>query len=538
MEDATFTTPLQIITAGFDELCKTGTAQLGTGASVSLAARVEEALKAPGAAEALPSLNGTRADMLPAGAIVRFQGMVMDMRDPEYYGGVYEEVHADGSVHLRTGKFRDAFDVPAGCSIRPRNEFTWQRAPIICAPLPGQTAWAAAAIAGPAAAAAAAVAAPARSKRAAESDLAETAATEAAQDMDDDMAVEEPKRSRAVGGTETTDPLVCAPCEGDVGAGASSAWTRSAALGSVMVKIYDPHSDSSEEGSDLRLNELIEVYGVLDLGGDTDVAEGGATDGISMMVEEERALRPPPSAQPRLHCLYYRKLQAAKSHPLLPAPDTYEETLAFQLARHHVAATRSAIVSAFTSALSGDALCAELLLLSIISRVIARRGEVPIGKLPLNITGCPAGAAAGGPSPVFASLGAVLRELLPCVSEMPLSVERLNGARLIPQKDYEANILMQGELQLPAGATLLVDETSIAPGKLNEAGVKNLAALGDLVSRQKVAFDFKYFPVDFDADVSINSSDSWDTAQPQNFFSARHTIDRWIKISTSVCMYI
>jgi len=194
-----------------------------------------------------------------------------------------------------------------------------------------------------------------------------------------------------------------------------------------------------------------------------------------------------------------------KSHPLLPPPGTNEENLVAQAARHQMVATRAAVVEAFTSALSGDALSAELLLFSIISRVLTRRGEAPIGKLALNISGCPAALTAGKASPVWSSLLNILRELLPTVYGMPLTLQKLNDSKLIPEKDYEANVLLYGELQLPAGSTLLLDETTLTPGKLTEAGVRNLGALGDLVARQKVAFDFKYFPVDFESDVSMVS---------------------------------
>jgi hypothetical protein len=500
---ALLTAPLKAIVEEFEELYKAGADKLASGASISMASRVEKALKKPGVAAGLPTLNGHRQEELPSGALVRFQGMIMDIRDPEYYAGIYEEVQPDGSVRLRTSKFRDSIDVPEGCTLRPRNDFTWQRTPIICAPLPGQTAWATALIAGPAASVTAVPSVPARSKRSAEADMAETAAEE---DMDDDMAVDEPpKRSRAPD-SEPADPSICTPCQGGEAGDrqAAVAWTRSAALGSALVKLYDCNADGSAEPSDLRLNDLVEVYGVLEISNEPDVYDG-PTDTISSMMDEERALRPPPSAQPRLHCLYYRKLPAGQSHPLLPPLDTYEETLGFQVARHHVAQTRAAVLGALTSALCGDSLSAELLLYSLISRVLTRRGEVPIGKLSLNITGCPAAATAGGPSPVWTSVGAVLTELLPSLHVMPLSIEKLNSAKLIPEKDYEANVLVYGELQMPAGSTLLLDETTLTSGKLDEAGVRNLGALGELAARQKVGFDFKYFPVEFEADVSLVS---------------------------------
>ncbi|EOD32226.1 hypothetical protein EMIHUDRAFT_202875 [Emiliania huxleyi CCMP1516] len=421
--------PLSELNAAFDAACAKGDeAALKHGAVLSLASKVEAVLERDGAS-AVPSLNVLRQEELPAGALVRFQGMVMDMHDPEYYAGVYEEVRPDGASRMRTGKFRDTFDEPAGCTIRPRSDFTWQRTPI-----------------------------------------------------------------------------VCAPCEPEAAPDPHAAWSRSAALGTSLVKLYDGAEEGAGEAS-LRLNDVVEFYGVLELGGETDVADGDES-AISMLVDEQKALRPPPSAQPRLHCLYYRKIAGGAAHPLLPAPDTYAETLAYQLARHHVADARAAVTAQLAAALGGDGVAAELTLWSVLSRVITRRGEAPIGKLPLNITGCPSAVAQPAASPVGAALQGALSALLPCVVPFRLTIETLNATPMVPRKDYSANILSPGALQLPAGAALLIDETGLAPGKLSEAGLKSLGALKDLIARQKLAFDFTYFAHDVDADVSLLSLSS------------------------------
>jgi len=144
-------------------------------------------------------------------------------------------------------------------------------------------------------------------------------------------------------------------------------------------------------------------------------------------------------------------------------------------------------------------------LMSSISRVITRHGEAPLGKLALNISGCPPAAAVGPLSPVVSSLHAVLQELLVYSAALPMDVASLNSHVLVPTKDYDSNCITPGMLQLPAGAVVLVDETALAPGQLQPAGVKNMQALTDLAQRQKVAFDFVYFSVDFAADVSLIS---------------------------------
>ena len=82
------TNPLSELNAAFDAACAKGDeAALKHGAALSLASKVEAVLERDGAS-AVPSLNVLRQEELPAGALVRFQGMVMDMHDPEYYAGV------------------------------------------------------------------------------------------------------------------------------------------------------------------------------------------------------------------------------------------------------------------------------------------------------------------------------------------------------------------------------------------------------------------------------------------------------------------
>lgn len=41
----------------------------------------------------VPYLNSSPVDSLASGTLVRYRCMVKDMFDPEYYMGVYEEVH-------------------------------------------------------------------------------------------------------------------------------------------------------------------------------------------------------------------------------------------------------------------------------------------------------------------------------------------------------------------------------------------------------------------------------------------------------------
>ena len=115
--------------------------------------------------------------------------------------------------------------------------------------------------------------------------------------------------------------------------------------------------DQAEE-CELKVNDVVEIFGVFELDLEPEGVVPPGADNIQAMVAEERALRPPPSAQPRLHCILHRKMPA-QHHPLLPPPDTREEQLVMASARAQLGALRPVVLAAFTSALGGDALGAE-----------------------------------------------------------------------------------------------------------------------------------------------------------------------------------
>jgi len=137
-------------------------------------------------------------------------------------------------------------------------------------------------------------------------------------------------------------------------------------------------------------------------------------------------------------------------------------------------------------------------LLSCVSRVIGRHGEAALGKLHLNISGCPAPAAGAAASPVAASLQKLLSELLPLCGSLAISPGALNAAAFAPTKDHEANLLRPGALQLPMGSTLLLDEAMMTAGRLDARGIENIKAVEKLLDSQKLGFDFTYFQVNPD----------------------------------------
>ena len=63
-----------------------------------------------------------------------------------------------------------------------------------------------------------------------------------------------------------------------------------------------------------------------------------------------------------------------------------------------------------------------------------------------------------------------LREILTNSHFFQLSIESLNNSNLIPNKDYNNDKLVSGMLQLPEHFQLVIDETELNTGKLNQKG--------------------------------------------------------------------
>ena len=68
------------------------------------------------------------------------------------------------------------------------------------------------------------------------------------------------------------------------------------------------------------------------------------------------------------------------------------------------------------------------------------------------------------------SVHRALSDVLPKVKYLPLDLETLNGSRLCPKMDYESGRLLPGSLQLSPGTHLVVDETRLLAGQLQDAG--------------------------------------------------------------------
>ena len=149
-----------------------------------------------------------------------------------------------------------------------------------------------------------------------------------------------------------------------------------------------------------------------------------------------------------------------------------------------------------TTCLRGDKLAADYRLLHLLSRVYMRKDVLCLGKLSLNLHNMTTHEE--WPR----RLATVLSLLTTNSHYLPLTRNILDSTSFSPRKDFEANRLVSGSLQLAAGTHLWLDETVMTDGQLAQEGVKNLTSLGNLITWQKLEYDFEFQKMEYETDVA------------------------------------
>ncbi len=163
---------------------------------------------------------------------------------------------------------------------------------------------------------------------------------------------------------------------------------------------------------------------------------------------------------------------------------------------------RREIINIFTELLLGDALAAEYLLMHLMSHVFMRRDVTILGKFALNL--------ANIPKPIVACSGTFAQSFYKALTQLftmghlfELTCDSLNKSNLIPNKDYNKNKLVTGMLQLPEQFHLVIDETQLNTGKLDQKGLMNFNSISDIIKWQKVGYDFSYHQQEFNTNMKV-----------------------------------
>uniref|UniRef100_A0A8C4U1M7 Mini-chromosome maintenance complex-binding protein n=1 Tax=Falco tinnunculus TaxID=100819 RepID=A0A8C4U1M7_FALTI len=520
----------------------------------------KEKLKENNATNWVPSLNDVPVHYLKPNSLVKFRCMVQDMFDPEFYMGVYETVDPNTNARvLHFGKYRDVAECgpQQEIDLNSSQTVTSERQTLYCVPVPGESAWVKEAYisASQARVSPSTSYTPSRHKRSYEED----------EDMDlhpskqkeqhmgsggDIHGCVEPKRleTEASAGHHLISPNCSPPLDlnfplpGEKGP-------------ACLVKVY-------ESWDTFKVNDVLEVYGILSVDPVLSIVnneesqpviqlfcdslenlvvrlqnpveyenptcihrkmDSSALDPMECMdtAEEQRVHSPPASLVPRIHVILAQKLQHI--NPLLPACLNEEESKTFvSNFMSELSPVRAELLGFLTHALLGDSLAAEYLILHLISTVYARRDVLPLGKFTVNLSGCPRNS-------IFTEhIYRIIQQLVPASYRLQMTIENMNHSRFIPHKDYTANRLVSGVLQLASNTSLVVDETQLEQGQLDTTvtllkrnsncqvhvsiskgrfqeltSVHNVTALGNLITWQKVDYDFSYHQMEFPCNINV-----------------------------------
>ncbi|CAD0200632.1 unnamed protein product [Chrysodeixis includens] len=441
----------------------------------------EKLLKLPNLFQ-IPLINSNASLNLPDSTLVRFKGMIQDMHNPEFYFEQFEVLNTNtNEIKNKSGKYRDTAHILENEKINYTDNLkSSQRQTMVVVSMPGLSDWAqqledkqnylkhleqq-----------------PNSSKRL-NQDTKLKRSYEEAEEESDSMEVEEvgnkerkvTEKNEAPANVVSREHLLNFPLPD----------TPSK---SCIVKIYD-------DNENLKLNDMIEVVGFLSvdpaLSGEFQPEKDPLLDPQTESEVETITHNPPPSLVPRLHAVYVKKLEHC--NPLVKSFDQGTALKEANSAREH-------LLKALTELLLGDQLAAEYLICHLIACVYLRQETLALGQFCLNLSNLPIQKY-----PNYAKqLYEIIKQFVTKSYYLPLTIENMNTLSLLPKKDYECNRLTSGVLQLSKDTHLVLDETKMEQGRLDATGVNNIAALGNMIMTQKVEYDFKYYKMEFDSDVSV-----------------------------------
>lgn len=431
----------------------------------------------------IPLINSYASHNLPDGSLVRFRGMIQDMHNPEFYFEQYEIYNSEtNEVKLKSGKYTDTANILEHEKINyTENLKSSQRQTIVVVSMPGFNSWAqkiedvknhlkhldqh-----------------PNTSKRVNLNSTKLKRSYDESEDPDT-MEVENDNTNKEQRTEEQVDE-------------SSNVVSREHLLNfplpevasmSCIIKLY-------EEDESLKLNDMIEIVGFLSvdpaLSGEFQPDKDPLLDPISESEAEILTHNPPPSLVPRLHAVYVKKL--THCNPLVDGIDQEVALKDANTAREH-------LLKALTELLLGDKLAAEFLICHLIACVYLRQETITLGQFCLNISNLPTKKY-----PNYAKqLYDIIKQFVTKSYYLPLTVDNMNTMTLLPKKDYDCNRLTSGILQLTKHTHLVLDETKMEQGNLDATGVNNISALGHLIKTQRVEYDFKYYKMEFDSDISV-----------------------------------
>ncbi|KAL0269235.1 UNVERIFIED_CONTAM: hypothetical protein PYX00_007039 [Menopon gallinae] len=253
----------------------------------------DERLKSLNNFNEIPIVSSENLDHFKDGDLVRYQGMVQDMLNPEYYYSSYSLRDCNsGEVTERSGKYRDIAPCKENEELNLDGKVPGERLVFYCIPLPGMSKWVQNAL-----------------KKLSESKMSGNTMSNKKRPIEED-----PDEKMEVGDSMEGNHINKSKRVTEESRDAEGSQNESHSSEKYfplnekdglpcIVKVYE-----KEDKCGIVLNDRIEVIGFLSL---NPALESTWEDSDP----EDKALHPPPSLVPRIHAIFTRKL--VHSNPLL-----------------------------------------------------------------------------------------------------------------------------------------------------------------------------------------------------------------------------
>ena len=163
---------------------------------------------------------------------------------------------------------------------------------------------------------------------------------------------------------------------------------------------------------------------------------------------------------------------------------------------------RQKLKNIFLKALKNDQLSSDYLLLFLFSQIFSTIGTKNVGSFPLNLI-LDTNNDINKCKDIFSNILSIFKKICLKAKDIKLTTEELNKDCYYPRFDAEKEELYPGKLQLSDGTFLLVDEINMNEGKLVEIGIKNIAAIKNLIDFQLLSYDYPYSKIEIKHDIEI-----------------------------------
>ena len=487
----------------------------------------------------IPYLRSTTIGKIPHNSLVRYRGIVQDIYNTEYFVGVYTSKNGE---KMALSKYRDVLNDVDGTELDSPGSRLMERLSLLCAPIPGENAWLCGYTGGSLATSfhndgeAEGVTSVNSKKRDMGIDYEDNSCNGLQSVFCDRSSVQnvdivDGDKFQNASDHHRNTKRVSFSSEGldsqrkCVNLNKPHHPTFYADNGDFncccVAKIYDCDDDV------FKLNDMLELIGVYSLDSMTLPV---SMDPLESLIGGDEIIDIPWSASqvPRVHCLTFRRI--GSSFPLLmavetsksrhsdeprPCENTPSEVWSVQEPGvgaygpvnpllsilcdkpEELAIARTEVLRLLSAALNYDDLAAEYVLLNCISRVVGRSEGVLLGSFPLCLGGIAESDA------IISRLHFVLQTFTPRSVVIQASISSLNTNNFQPSKDYDSNYMLPSPLQLGSGTVVLLDESGLGEGVLNEKGMHSVQALRDIVSKQELSYLFAYCSVRISTDLSI-----------------------------------